>query len=77
MRYDVSSYLMRFFDVILGAATAAPIKLLPVMRIPLCDRRSKVVSVECVDIYNINIAHHAAPNTDSPKALATPSIAHK
>jgi hypothetical protein len=28
-------HLMRFFDVILGALMAAPMRLLPVMKIPL------------------------------------------
>ena len=34
-RFRLSSHLMRFFDVILGVRTAAPTKLLPVMKIPL------------------------------------------
>ena len=53
----------RFLDLILGVLTVAPIKLEPVIKIPLVDELEK--------------AYQVAPRIDKPIEIATPVYAHE
>ena len=61
----VLAYLMRFFDLILGALTAAPHRLAPVMKIPL--RMVKRVACAVCEEYQ------AAPITENVMEIAIPA----
>ena len=61
------SHLIRFLDRMRGALMAAPSRELPVRKIPL---RAKAGSVLLA--VSSEWAHHAAPSTERPRAIAVP-----
>ena len=80
----LKDYLIRFLEVILGALIAAPIKLLPVMYIPLQITKrktklkqnlNKIINPKKYQKKSRKGKYQAAPRTDTPMEMAIPMAA--